>query len=81
MGGISLPPSLFLLQCRKNFIYEGDKGEQILEEPLWPQRHGFDKCPMFRKKTRLNLELFLSKQLDSKTQVLVVMLLRFCSFI
>lgn len=34
---------------QKEFIYEGDNGEQILEELLWPQCHVFDKCPMFKK--------------------------------
>lgn len=49
-SGWHFPPSFpFPSPVQKELIYEGDKGEQILEEPLWPQCHVFDKCPMFKK--------------------------------
>lgn len=49
-SGWHFPPSFpFASPVQKELIYEGDKGEQILEEPLWPQCHVFDKCPTFKK--------------------------------
>lgn len=49
-SGWHFPPSFpFPSPVQKEFIYEGDKGEQILEEPLWPQCHVFDKYPVFKK--------------------------------
>lgn len=74
VGGISLPPFLFLLQCRKKLFMREIK-ENVSYKGAWAWSTWmprFDKCPVWKKWGEvLNWsELFLYLKLDRKTLVI-----------